>query len=175
MIRDDAPSGPLSLTLRYGLSVPSIAIATLVTKSLGSVAFPTPLFFAAIVVSTWFGGQRPGLMSVSLATLSLGYYFVPAAQSLTGNLPSLIQFTLPALLTCWFVKKRRDAELSLRAARDELELKVQQRTAELRKEIVERKRAEETVHKTQADLAHVNRVMTMGELATPMPTKSTSR
>ena len=33
-------------------------------------------------------------------------------------------------------------------------------------EIVEREKAEETVHKTQVQLAHVNRVMTMGELAT---------
>jgi len=33
-------------------------------------------------------------------------------------------------------------------------------------EIAEREKAEEAVHKTQAQLAHVNRVMTMGELAT---------
>lgn len=156
----------MNSALRYGVSVLSIAIAALVTRAPGNEAFPTPLFFAAIVVSTWFGGPRPGLVSVALATVALGYYFLPVTHGLSGKLPALTQFSLPALLTCWFVKKRRDAETSLRAARDGLEAKVEQRTAELTKEIAERKRAEVTVLKTQAELAHVNRVMTMGELAT---------
>ncbi len=70
-------------------------------------------------------------------------------------------------------QKRKDAETALKEARDHLDAKVQERTAQLRQtneqlesEIAERKRAEETVHKTQADLAHLTRVMTMSELAT---------
>jgi hypothetical protein len=30
-----------------------------------------------------------------------------------GELPYLVQFAIPAQLTCWFVKKRKDAEGSL--------------------------------------------------------------
>ena len=66
----------------------------------------------------------------------------------------------------WFVQKRKVAEFSLRAARDELRAKVRERTNQLRIESAEREKAEQTVHRTQAQLAHVNRVMTMGELAT---------
>ena len=53
----------------------------------------------------------------------------------------------------------------------ELDRRVAQRTAELaaaneelRQEIADRKRAEEALRNAQAELAHVNRVMTMGEL-----------
>ena len=158
----------------YGLAIFSLAIASLATESLHDPLFPTPLFFAAIVISTWFGGIGPGLLAVVLATLVLDYNFVEPVRTLSlvkPELPYLFEFALPALLTCWFVKKRRDTEASLTEARDALETRVQQRTAELSRmneqlkaEIAERTRAEEAVQRTQAELAHVTRMMTIGEL-----------
>jgi C4-dicarboxylate-specific signal transduction histidine kinase len=154
------------MVFRYAVPIVSTAVAILLTRSLDLSVFPTPLFFAAIVASTWYGGVLPGFLSIVFAVLALDYYFIPSPRTLAQAVPHLLQFALPALLTLRFVKKRRDAEFSLTAARDELELKVQQRTAALRSEIAEREKAEATVHQTQSQLAHVNRVMTMGELAT---------
>jgi C4-dicarboxylate-specific signal transduction histidine kinase len=161
---------------RYGLAILTVASALVITQSLKPTVFPTPLFFAAIVISTWFGGTGPGLTAIVLATLVLDVYFVSPVRGFTihtTDLPYMAQFVLPALLSGWFTKKRKEAETALKEARDHLDVKVQERTAQLRhtneqleSEIVERKRAEEAVHKTQAELAHLTRVMTMSELAT---------
>jgi C4-dicarboxylate-specific signal transduction histidine kinase len=158
--------GTADLALRYGLPIATTTMALFLTRSLDLSVFPTPLFFAAVVASTWYGGVASGPLAIVLATLGLAYFYIPSPYTMIAALPHLLQFALPALLTFWFVKKRRDAELSLRTARDELEAKVQERTSQLRIEIAEREKAEATVHKTQTQLAHVSRVMTMGELAT---------
>ncbi len=160
----------------YGLAILAVATALLVTQSLKPTVFPTPLFFAAIVISTWYGGTGPGITAIVLATLVLDFFFVspvPGFSIRAADLPYMAQFVLPALLSGWFTKKRKEAETALKEARDHLDAKVQERTAQLRhtneqleSEIAERKRAEETVHRTQADLAHLTRVMTMSELAT---------
>jgi C4-dicarboxylate-specific signal transduction histidine kinase len=121
-------------------------VAAVVTKTHKNPVFPTPLFFASIVISTWYGGGIPGLVAVVLAAFALDYYFIPPLGSLTLNkpeMPYLVEFAVPALTTCWFMKKRRITESTLRRARDELETKVRER---------------------QAELARVTRMMTVGEL-----------
>jgi len=165
-----------SVIFKYGLAFLSVTSALVITQSLKPTVFPTPLFFGAIVISTWFGGVGAGLVAVILATLLLDFYFVSPVQRFAlqvSDLPYLAQFVLPALLSGWFTSKRKEAETALRDARDQLDVKVQERTAQLLKtnaqlqaEIAERERAEAAVHRTQADLAHLTRVMTMSELTT---------
>src|ERR1051325_10622310 len=145
---------------RYGLAVITVAAALVITKAFEQYTDITPFFFAAIVVSAWFGGMGPGLLAVVLATVTIDYYFTPPLYTLglgPKHISSLAVFGFLAVLTSWLSTKRRQAEEGLRQARDELEMRVQERTKELRQ-------ANETLRERETELAHVTRVMTLGEL-----------
>ncbi len=138
---------------RYGLAVITVAVALLITRSLEQYTDITPLFYAAIVATAWFGGRGPGLLAVLLAELSIDYYLVAPLYTFgLGPKPIsfLVVFGILAILTSWMSSKRRQAEEELRQARDELEMRVQERT--------------EALQRVQTQLAHVTRVMTLGEL-----------
>lgn len=150
----------LRIVWRYGLAVLAVGVALLITRSLEYYTDITPLFYAAIVVSAWFGGMGPGLLAVILAELSIDYYFVAPLYTLgVGPKPLsfLVVFGFLAVLTSWMSSRRRRAEEGLRQARDELDRRVQERTKELRQ-------ANDTLREREAELTHVTRVMTIGEL-----------
>ena len=150
----------LRIVWRYGLAVVTVAVALLITRSLQSYTDITPLFYAAIVLTAWFGGMGPGLLAVVLAELSIDYYFVEPLYTLglgPKSFSFLVVFGFLAVLTSWMSSRRRRAEEGLRQARDELETRVQERTKELRQ-------ANENLREREAELTHVTRVMTIGEL-----------
>jgi len=150
----------------YVLSVLSVAVATAVTLLLGDYTFRTPFFFVAILVSTWFGGRGPGLFAVLLSTLSINFFILePRFSFLFGfrDVLHLAVFLFCALVISSWSTARRRAEHALGRARDELEKKVQERTAELsssneqlRLQINERVRTERILreHASLLNLTH---------------------
>ena len=152
---------------RYGLAVVSVAAALLITLSLEQYTDITPLFYAAIVVTAWYGGRGPGLVAVLLATVALDYFFIAPLYTLTPTLKQasfLLVFGMLALVTSWLSSTRKLAEKDLREARDELEMRVQERTEELRQANETLRERGEALQEVQTELAHVTRVMTVGEL-----------
>ena len=162
---------------RYGLAVLSVAAALGIKLALQKFNVGYPLsssFLAAIAISFWYGGTGPGLVSVVLSFVAFGYFVLPyevayrmvlpdgstkpvyLSASWRSHLPYFIYFALVALLMSWFSSSRRRAERLLSQARSELELKVEERTTELRQvneelraEIAERKRAEEALRASE--------------------------
>src|SRR5437868_481713 len=164
----------------YLLSVLSVSVATGVTILLGDYTFRTPFFFVAILVSTWFGGRGPGLLAVLLSTLSINFFILePRFSFLFGfrDLLHLAVFLFCALVISSWSTARRRAEHALQRARDELEKKVQERTAELsssneqlRLQIAERKEAEEELRRSEAFLTQGQRISHTGSWSWHVPT-----
>jgi len=138
--RDPSSPTPLPAILRYGIAVLSVAIATglglfLLRYLLVEIRL-TPFLFA-VAVTVWYGGIGPGVLAIVLAVLSLNYFIVPPFGSFNpiskADLVYLTCCTLCALAVGWVSAVRRRAEQVLRRARDELDAKVVERTANLQR------------------------------------------
>ena len=154
----------------------SVGIAAVITLELGSVIKHTStLFFCSVMLSSWYGGLWPGVFAALLSVVALDYYFIPPLYALGISLeeaPDMIVFLATALFIGWLSGDQKRAQESLRQARDKLDARVQERTAELkraneqlRSEIAERESVQEGLIRAQAEIARIARITTMGELA----------
>src|SRR5438105_12316175 len=89
----------------YGVAVLSSALALLITLLLDDPAVEpnTSLFFiAAVVVSSWYGGLGPGLLTAFLTAVAHTYFFLPPTHSLaiTNSVAAvrLTEFVVVSLL-----------------------------------------------------------------------------
>ncbi len=165
-----------SILRAYGAAFLLVMVALAVTWTTRHY-FPYPflfLFFAAVMVSAWIGGNGAGLFAVFLSTAAVDYYFEGPIHSFAINRTDSVYFA--AFVACsvaasWISSSKRKSEQALLEARDHLEARVAERTAalrqvnaKLRSSIEARDKAQQDLMKTQAELAHLSRVFTMGEL-----------
>lgn len=167
-----------SMALRYGLALVFVAAALVLslqaTRHLGPLQGISggrpPLFFlfAAVVASTWFGGAGPGWLSVIVAALVTAYLFLSPSGSLRidlTELPLFAGFVIVTMLVAALTSRQRRAKRALMQSRDQLEARVQERTAELQKaietlraEIEKRARAQDQLRRSEAFLAEGQRI-----------------
>ncbi len=145
----------ISVLRRYGTALLFVFVAFVPTLLLQHFfAYPFLfLFFGAVMASAWFGGTAAGLFSVLASTVLVDYFFVPPLYSFAINPTAesyFLAFVACALLASWVSSTKRKSEEALKEIRDQLELRVSERTA--------------TLMQTQSELARLSRVMSMGEL-----------
>jgi transcriptional regulator with PAS, ATPase and Fis domain len=135
---------------RYGLAVASVATALGTTLILRQYNFPAHFIshftLIAIAITFWRAGTGPGLLAYLLS--SLGVSILASNHFLLPTFalePFLIFYTIASLLMGWFSASRRGAERLLIEARNNLELRVAERTGELT-------RANDNLQNTQAEL-----------------------
>jgi C4-dicarboxylate-specific signal transduction histidine kinase len=154
------------------LGTAGVALLTFVCFRLQiSLTIVALLYLIIVVLLSATDGIVPSVSVSIIAVLCLNYFFAQPLFSLRVDDPldivALVAFMGTALVITSLMSQRKQAEEALQKALGELELKVQELARandELRGEISERQRAEEALQKAQAELAHVSRLMTLGEL-----------
>ena len=141
-----------SVLVGYAVAVLTVAAALaalLLMQTRWQASAPVSLLLAAVIVTTWLAGTKPGALATALAILAFTYYYV-GLTGLSGNAPiqaiRLLSFTTLACYVVWITATERGAAESLRRAHDGL-----QRTNEaLRLENMERRRTEEQLRLSEA-------------------------
>lgn len=117
---------PHPALLRYGCSVASVTAALLATNALGEqTAGVSPLFFAAVAVSAWYGGLGPGLVATAFAGLASAFFLFEPVYSLRigwDDLVRVLSFGLvAALMTSLHVATRRSHRRMVEARNEAVE------------------------------------------------------
>ncbi|MBI1845758.1 MAG: DUF4118 domain-containing protein [Candidatus Rokubacteria bacterium] len=163
--------------VRYAVGILAVAAACLLTW-LGwphLQSSPTPLFFAAVMLTAWWVGLGPALLVSALAALSVEYFFIPPFNAFVFSLDAVVRvvvfFAVAGLISSLNGRLQR-AESEVREAHAGLEQRVAERTAALsdsnrvlEAEIVERRRAEAALREHEEQLRHSQKMEAFGQLA----------
>jgi PAS domain S-box-containing protein len=114
-----------STLTRYGMAVLAVALAAIITWAFPLLGTRTPfaLFYAAVILSTWYGGKRPGVLTTALSALVSAYLFLGVPHSLSRGLEEALLlgvFLLVSLVIIYLTEKAQRAESKERASREQL-------------------------------------------------------
>jgi PAS domain S-box-containing protein len=152
-----------SNVLRYGMALISVASAVGLARAFVYFHLPQPFTafaLSAIAVSFWYAGTKPGILAAVLSILVRGYFFEPDTNTESRLLYDLVFLVFALLMT------------RVARTRNQLELRVAERTAELthlndnlKREIVKHQKVEAELRLSEAYLAEAQRLSHTGSWA----------
>ena len=148
--------------LGYAIAFTSVLLSLAIRYALGEAAykFPFVLFLPAVIVTTFIGGLRPGIVAAVFGGLAADLTLIAPPGSVWPAWPDgwlalffyaltvTIDIALINAMTRAFRRAAR-AETALRLANERLESRVRDRTAALEQQIVEREAAEAQIRQMQ--------------------------
>jgi len=116
-------SGSITSSLRYIVVVLSVATALIFTLQVDLLEHRTPfaLFFAAVMLSAWYGGQNFGLATILLSVLVTDYFILPPLYSFAPGSINFLEesvFIAVALLIVSLTSAHQRSEKSLRESEE---------------------------------------------------------
>jgi signal transduction histidine kinase len=130
---------------RYGIAIAvafaSLLLRQLLTPLLGT-SNPYHTVWAAVIFAAWYCGAGPAIVTAIIATMGVWYWFLPPFHSFKLASATELFGAIQFLIFCAFIialgeanrrslAKSQTAEEQLRIMHDELEQKVEERTADL--------------------------------------------
>jgi len=127
---------PSRRTRSLVIGLAAVAGGVAVKEGLGPDIVPSVYltFYAAVLLSAVYGGLWPGLLTTALSALAGWYLYILPSAGEHGYLVGferVVLFTLISAAACAFVHRMHLARDALRAAKEELEQRVAERTAAL--------------------------------------------
>ena len=111
--------------LRYAVAILLVAISLVVTLLMWRLvqAPPTPLFLVAIIITAWFVGRGPAILSTLLSALTIDYFFILPQYQLSGSrddLGRILVFSIEGVMLSLLIVSRRRTSDQIRESREEL-------------------------------------------------------
>jgi PAS domain S-box-containing protein len=114
-------------SLPYGVAIAATGMALLLTLWLEPLMSQTigAFFYMAVIISTWYGGMRPGSVAIVLSLLALNYYFMPPLRQFWGTAPDdlfrLGIFTTVALIINFLSADLKDSKRKVESLSHQLQ------------------------------------------------------
>jgi signal transduction histidine kinase len=147
---------------QYGLAVVTAAATTVLAIGLPHLiarkASPFIIFayVVAVLISAWWGGYGPGLISVVMMNLVSPYLLNASWDPRRVQLTRLILSIALSMLVSYIASRRNRDEAELRATNDQLERHVQERTADLSRANVDLRALADELGRSNARLQQTN-------------------
>ncbi|MBD2354938.1 PAS domain-containing protein [Tolypothrix sp. FACHB-123] len=118
--------------LPYCLAIGSTAIALLLSLWLELVLSQPigALFYIAVIVSTWYGGFKPGIVTIILSTLAIDYFLIYPRYQIAIPQPEdllriglflLVALTINLITTNFYHSRQKIVQLSQKLAQENAE------------------------------------------------------